>query len=158
VLPLQHQCTALWCASHVAHPQCLSPHPYPLWSYTFECVRRVLHSPLPRHHDGDQLEMSGLTCPPALSRVSRRVLWGARTSLDGDQGYRHRGTGGGKVGHASSRRTKAEGQVEEGSSVSHGVRQRKKEVWGQNRRRQGEEKSLDVQVSWCYLPSVSTPE
>lgn len=49
-------------------------------------------------------------------------------------------------------------RLEEGSSVSHGLRERKKEVWGEKRRRQEEEKALEGQVSWCYFPAVSTPE
>lgn len=53
---------------------------------------------------------------------------------------------------------KQKARLEEGNSVSHGLRERKKEVWGEKTRRQEEEKALEVQVSWCYFPAVSAPE
>lgn len=145
----------------MAHLQCLSGHLYPLRSYTFGSVRCVQHSPLPRQDDGDRLEVGALACPPTMSLIRSPggccgglgwVLMGTRAA--GTEGLL-------RVRWAMfpEEGEKQKASLEEGSSVSHGLRERKKEGWGEKRRRrEEEEKVLEAQVSWHYFPAVFAPE
>lgn len=73
-------------------------------------------------------------------------MWGARMNFDGDQGYRDRGTSGGKVSHVSRRRRKAESWVGRGEFSKPWTEGEKEESVG--RKEEGEEEqALEVQGS-----------